>query len=73
MNAKRRPDGMWGGLLSRIPLPSRLAATAGVVVGMLASIVLSGVSDRVSMAALWIGVGGGFVAAIVLWAREARG
>jgi hypothetical protein len=43
-----------------------------VVVGMVASIALSDVSDGVSMAVLWIGVGGGLAAAAVLWVREAK-
>jgi hypothetical protein len=72
MDDRQRPEGALGGLLSRIPLRSRLAATIGVIVGMFASIVLSGAGDGVSMAALWIGVGGGIATAVVLWVREVR-
>ena len=69
---ERRPASAPGGLLSRIPLRSRLAATIGVVVGLFASIVLSGVSDGLSMGALWVGVGLGIAAAVVFWVREGR-
>lgn len=65
----RREDGLFAGPLSRVPLQSRLALTTGVVVGLFASIVLTGAGDGWSMAALWIGVGGGFVAGAVLWMR----
>jgi hypothetical protein len=61
------------GPLARVPLQSRLAMTIGVVVGLFASIVLSGVGRGVSMAALWAGVGGGAAAAGVLWIRARRG
>jgi hypothetical protein len=68
----RRPAGPFHGMLSHSPLQSRLAATVGVVIGLFASIVLSDAGDGVSKAALWLGVGGGVLAAAVLWVRELR-
>jgi LPXTG-motif cell wall-anchored protein len=49
-----------------------LALTIGVVVGLFASIVLAQTNDRDSMIALWVGIGGGVVAAVVLWIRAVR-
>ncbi len=60
------------GLLGQIPLQSRLALTIGVVVGLFASIVLAQTSERASMVALWGGIGGGVVAAVVLWIRASQ-
>ena len=47
--------------------------TAGVVVGLFASIVLSETSDTVSRAALWIGIGTGLLVAAILWIRARKG
>jgi hypothetical protein len=44
--------------------------TIGVVVGLFASIALSGAGDGWSKAALWIGVAGGFAVAVALWIRS---
>jgi hypothetical protein len=60
------------GVLGQIPLQSRLAVTIGVVVGLFASIALARTSERASMVALWVGIGSGLVAAIVLWIRASR-
>ncbi|MEA2528208.1 MAG: hypothetical protein QOF73_5435, partial [Thermomicrobiales bacterium] len=70
---RRRPDGMFAGPLAHVPLQSRLAVTLGVVVGLFASIVLSEAGDVVSKAALWIGIGAGFVVAVILWIRARQG
>ncbi|HKG26732.1 MAG TPA: hypothetical protein VKB09_13865 [Thermomicrobiales bacterium] len=69
---RRHSEGPFSGLLGQIPLQSRLALTIGAVVGLFASIVLSQTSDRASQVALWVGVGGGLVAAVVLWIRAKR-
>jgi hypothetical protein len=61
-----------GGLLGQIPLQSRLALTIGAVVGLFASIVLAQTSERASTIALWTGIGGGVVVAVVLWIRVSR-
>jgi hypothetical protein len=55
-----------------MPVAARIALLVGVVVGLFASIVLSNAGDDLSMAALWIGVGGGVVVAAVLWIRAGR-
>ncbi|MEA2598438.1 MAG: hypothetical protein QOF01_4907, partial [Thermomicrobiales bacterium] len=47
--------------------------TLGVVVGLFASIVLSEAGDVISKAALWIGIGAGFVVAVILWIRARQG
>src|SRR5215211_5112831 len=65
-----RSDGPLGGLLNRIPLQSRLAVTLGVVIGMIASIVSGGLEEVAGQVALGIGIGGGFIAAVLLAMRS---
>jgi uncharacterized membrane protein YobD (UPF0266 family) len=70
-NSPPRHDGI-GSSLNRIPVRSRLALTAGVAGGLLASIITDSVNADLSRILLWAGVGLGLLLAIIFWVRAPR-
>jgi hypothetical protein len=58
--------------LNRIPVRSRVALTAGVAGGLLASILTDSVNADLSRILLWTGVILGVLLAIVFWIRAVR-
>ena len=62
----------FGSALNRIPIRSRIALTAGVAVGLFASIVTETVNENLSRLLLVIGHRSGAPLAIYFWVRMRR-
>jgi hypothetical protein len=61
----------FGSVLNRIPIRSRIALTAGVAVGLFASIVTETANENLSRVLLVAGIALGVLLAIYFWVRAA--
>jgi Mn2+/Fe2+ NRAMP family transporter len=62
----------FGSALNRIPIRSRIALTAGVAIGLFASIVTETANENLSRVLLVAGIALGVLLAIFFWVRAAR-
>jgi hypothetical protein len=62
----------FGSALNRIPIRSRIALTAGVAIGLFASIVTETANENLSRLLLVAGIAFGVLLAIYFWVRAVR-